>query len=327
MRLLFITATRVGDAVLTTGLLNRLIADHPGIRVTVACGPVAQSLFAAVPGLERVIVMTKRRYIRHWLALWRQVVATRWDIIVDLRGSATSLALWAGKRHIWRGAGLAEARVAQLARFMGYAPPPSPHLWIAPVNRKAAEALIPTGSPVLALAPIANWTGKQWRAERYAEVVERLTGPDGFLPGARIAIFGAPHEHDQAAWLRQRLSTLAPGRVIDAMQSTDLLTVAAALERCRFFIGNDSGLMHMAAAMAVPTIGLFGPSNDTAYGPWGATAEVVRADEAYGVLLARGLADRDACPALLDSLPVNRVVDAAHALWHRLGNPIFTING
>lgn len=327
MRLLFITATRVGDAVLTTGVLNRLISDHPGIRVTVACGPVAQSLFAAVPGLDRVIVMTKRRYVRHWLALWRQVVGTRWDIIVDLRGSATSLFLRAGKRRIWPGAGLAEARVAQLARFMGYEPPPPPHLWIAETNRQAAKALIPSGSPVLALAPIANWTGKQWRAERYAEVVERLTGPDGVLPGARIAIFGAPHEHDQAAELRQRLSILAPGRVIDAMQSTDLLTVAAALERCQFFIGNDSGLMHMAAAMAVPTIGLFGPSNDIAYGPWGATAQAVRADEAYEVLLARGLADRNACPALLDTLPVNRVVDAAHALWHRLGNPIFTING
>jgi ADP-heptose:LPS heptosyltransferase len=327
MRLLFITATRVGDAVLTTGLLNRLITDHPGIRVTVACGPVAHSLFAAVPGLERIVVMTKRRYVRHWLALWREVVATKWDIIVDLRGSGTSLALRAGRRHIWRGAGLAEARVAQLARFMGYDPPPSPHLWITEASRLAAEALIPRGSPVLALAPIANWPGKQWRAERFAQVVERLTGPADLLPGARIAIFGAPHEHDQADDLRRHLAEFAPGRVIDAMNSADLLTVAAALCRCQFFIGNDSGLMHIAAAMGIPTIGLFGPSNERAYGPWGPSAQAVRADEAYEVLLARGLADRSACAALLDTLPVERVVDAAHALWRRVGNPIFTING
>jgi heptosyltransferase-3 len=327
MRLLFITATRVGDAVLTTGLLSRLIADHPGVRVTVACGPVAQSLFAAVPGLERVIVMTKRRYVRHWLALWRQVVGTRWDIVVDLRGSATSLTLWAGRRYIWRRVGLAEARVAQLGRFMGYEPAPSPHLWIAEANHQEALALIPPGPPVLALAPIANWTGKQWRAERFAGVVQELTAPGAMLAGARIAIFGAPHEHDQANELRGLLAALAPGRVIDVMHSGDLLTVAAALGRCQFFIGNDSGLMHIAAAMGVPTIGLFGPSNEIAYGPWGEFAKAVRADEAYNILLARGLADRAACPALLDTLPISRVVDAAKALWERLGNPIFTITG
>ena len=50
MRILFITATRIGDAVLSTGLLAHLIEHHPEARITIACGPVAAPLFSAVPG-------------------------------------------------------------------------------------------------------------------------------------------------------------------------------------------------------------------------------------------------------------------------------------
>jgi len=104
MRLLFITATRIGDAVLSTGLLDHLIRAHPGIAVTVACGPAAAGLFAHTPGLERLIVMTKRPAALHWLALWRQCAGRRWDVAVDLRGSVVTLLLRAGQRIVRRAA-------------------------------------------------------------------------------------------------------------------------------------------------------------------------------------------------------------------------------
>ena len=85
LNLLFITATRIGDAVLSTGLLGDVLDRHPGARVTLACGPAARGLFLALPGLERLIVLEKRRFLGHWLALWRAVVASRWDLAIDLR--------------------------------------------------------------------------------------------------------------------------------------------------------------------------------------------------------------------------------------------------
>ena len=91
MRLLFITATRIGDAVLSTGILDQLVRAHPGIRVTVACGPAAAGLFLHVPGLEQVVAMKKRPLTLHWLELWRASVGRRWDIAVDLRGSAVTV--------------------------------------------------------------------------------------------------------------------------------------------------------------------------------------------------------------------------------------------
>ena len=71
--LLFITSTRIGDTVLSTGLLDRFMAMLPDAPVTVACGPVAAPLFAHLPRLERVHAMAKRRRGGHWWELWRPV--------------------------------------------------------------------------------------------------------------------------------------------------------------------------------------------------------------------------------------------------------------
>jgi lipopolysaccharide export system permease protein len=108
--------------------------------------------------------------------------------------------------------------------------PPAPRVWLDAAHRAAAATIIPEGTPVLALAPAANWRGKQWRAERFAELAARLTGPDGILPGARIAVFAAG---DERAAIQPVLSSIPPDKLIDTVGRIDLLTVAACLARCR----------------------------------------------------------------------------------------------
>src|SRR5207248_7053712 len=108
---------RIGDALLTTGLLAHLIDRHPGARVTVACGPAAAGLFAAVPGLEEIIPLPKRRFAGHWLALWRQTIGRRWDLVVDMRGSSLGWFLLAKQRRRWR-SGWSGHRVEQIARVL-----------------------------------------------------------------------------------------------------------------------------------------------------------------------------------------------------------------
>ncbi|WP_042704493.1 glycosyl transferase, partial [Azospirillum sp. B506] len=87
-RILFITSNRLGDAVLSTGLLGHLTEACPGARLTIACGPLPAPLFRAVPGLERLIPLGQRSYARHWLRLLLECVRPRWDLGVDLRNSA-----------------------------------------------------------------------------------------------------------------------------------------------------------------------------------------------------------------------------------------------
>src|SRR5687768_9954272 len=100
--ILFITATRIGDAVLSSGLIKRLIDEIPNARFTIVAGPAAAPLFAHVPNLDRIIVLEKRPGGGHWLELWRQVRKARWGLVVDLRGSGLSRFLSARKRAVSR---------------------------------------------------------------------------------------------------------------------------------------------------------------------------------------------------------------------------------
>src|SRR3954470_9657665 len=85
--ILVITATRIGDAVLSSGLIKRLADEVPNARFTIVAGPDAAPLFAAVPGLDRIITFEKAKTGGHWLRLWQDVRRTRWGLVVDMRGS------------------------------------------------------------------------------------------------------------------------------------------------------------------------------------------------------------------------------------------------
>ena len=189
----------------------------------------AAPLFVAVPGLERVIAVTKRPGALHWLPLFARVAGRRWDLVVDLRGSALAWMLRAGERRVMAKGDPREHRVRQLARLFDLDPPPSPRLWTAAAHERAAAALLPPGPPVLAIGPAANWRGKQWRAERFAELARRLTAGDGPFAGARIAVMAAAHERPQAAPLLAAMPASSCNRLGRPHRSADRGRGTAAL--------------------------------------------------------------------------------------------------
>lgn len=196
MRILFITATRLGDAVLSTGLLAYLHQRWPDARFTIACGPVAAGLFSAFPGLERTIVMEKRPYDLHWLDLWKACVPFKWDITVDLRGSAVTFLLRSGRRFIMRGGRRAGARITHLGNVLNLSPPPLPTVWVSPADRAKAQQIIPNTSPIIALGPTANWTGKSGQ--------QSVTCPYGNACVRHTLRFGLPFSMVQGAGSRTR---------------------------------------------------------------------------------------------------------------------------
>ncbi|MEI8395358.1 MAG: glycosyltransferase family 9 protein [Rhodospirillaceae bacterium] len=315
-KVLFITSNRLGDAVLSTGVLGRLTELYPEARFTVACGPVAAPLFRALPGLDRVIPFGKRRWSAHWVGLWARCAGDFWHLVVDLRNSAVSRLLPARRRIIASRLDETCHRVEHLAVVLGQERVPAPRLWFADADRAAARALIPEGGPVLALGPAANWRGKTWRAERFAALIAILTGPAGLLPGARVAVLAAEGEREQA---RPVLEAIAPSRRIDLVGRTDPLVAGACLERCALFIGNDSGLMHIAAAVGIPTLGLFGPSRPEHYAPWGRHCAVAGTAIPYRDLVWGPGYDPKTTDTLMDSLAIETVVTAAGDLWRRSG--------
>ncbi len=315
MRLLFITSNRIGDAVLSTSPLSWLAEQHPDLTATVACGPAPAPLFAAMPFVERVIVMTKRKRAGHWLDLWRQAVPVRWDMVVDLRSSATAYLLRAKERKVLPPGRFEAHQLVRMARLFGLAEPPLPRLWVTDAALAAAERLMAGSGPVVAVAPTANWAAKAWPADRFGAAIARLVGPGGVLPDGRVAVFGAANERLAA---QAFLDTVPSDRLIDLIGRIALPEVAACLGRCDLFVGNDSGLMHMAAAMRIPTLGLFGPSPERLYGPWGALGAAVRGPRSFeDICNAPDFDHRNQASLMLD-LSVDAVVTEAEALLARV---------
>lgn len=312
-RILFVTSTRIGDAVLSSGILAHLVESRPDARFTIACGPVAASLFAGVPRLDRTIVLTKGPWIAHWRKLWLETVGTRWDTVVDLRRSALAWMLLA-KNRFRLGPERGAHRVVANGAALGLDPPPAPRLWTLPEHDVAADRLIPPGPPVLAIGPTANWAGKTWPVERFIELTRRLTAPGAPFEGARVAAFAAPSE---AAGAEALVRALPQGLGLAVTAERDLLTVYAALGRCAAYVGNDSGLMHLAAAAGLPTLGLFGPSREELYGPWGPHAAAVRTPEPADALVSTPGFDHRTTGTLMGGLTTEAVEAAARQLWSR----------
>jgi len=315
MRILFITSTRVGDAILSMGILDHLTAKYPGARITVACGPAAASLFEAVPGLERIIVLDKMLFSMHWLRLWALSVGVFWGAVVDLRRSPMSYML-AAKKHYRMGKGRPGLhRVRQLAEVLDLSEtPPSPKLWLSDSAEKLAIDLIPGGVGVLAIGPTANWRAKTWDAENFSELTSRLTGTEGILPGGRIAVFGRDDERPSVMRL---IEAIPADRRIDLVGRLDLMEAAACLKRCQLYVGNDSGLMHLAAATGIPTLGLFGPSPAVHYAPWGGKCEVVSTSIPYEEIFPENF-DHRGSGTLMNSLGVDAAEQGARDLWQRV---------
>lgn len=283
MKILFITATRIGDAVLSTGLLDYMYRTWPDAKVTVACGPLPASLFEGFPNVEKIIPLKKKPYSGHWVDLWKQVIGTKWDVVVDLRNSAVSRLVVAKKRYIFgHRIDQQKHKAEQAADVMKLVYVPAPALYFNEEQMNFAKSLIADGRMVLGVGPSANWIGKTWPAENFIDVIKWMTGEEGPMKGARVAVFAAPGEEVQA---RPVLESVPADRRIDGIAKGNPGEVAAALSLCDFFIGNDSGLMHAAAAASVPTLGLFGPSYPHLYAPWGEHTAYVQTPQSYDELI------------------------------------------
>ena len=280
---LFVTASRVGDAVLSSGLIGRLAQEMPHARFTIVASPLTAPLFRDTPELDRVIALEKGPVGGHWVKLWRQVRGRRWGLIVDMRGSALARVLNARRRAVHRPLPAAMEpihKVLEAARVLKLDDePPSPHLFTSLETQAGADALLAGGSgPILAIAPAANWVGKTWPAERFAVLAAELLAPTGPMANGRLLLLGGPSDRFAAEAVRR---VIPRARLVDTVGRVDLLTAYALLRRARLFVGNDSGLMHLAAAAGAPTLGLFGPSDERLYAPWGPKARVQRGPRGF----------------------------------------------
>jgi heptosyltransferase-2 len=125
-----------------------------------------------------------------------------------------------------------------------------------------------SGSPIFAIAPAAAYgPAKEWPADRYGALIDLLAQYDG----AEVVLVGAPSERAKC----DEVASASKSGAIVAAGGTNVGELAALLSLCDGFIGNDSGCAHIAGALGIPTVTIFGSTNPDRTGPPGARTRVI----------------------------------------------------
>lgn len=274
-QVLFIAPTRIGDAVLATSLLEHIRVSTPDAQVTIVASPFSAPLYSGYPLLHSLRIVDKQSFSRHWWHIWHLAMKRRWDSVWDMRGSALSYMCATRKRYIFKSTPTPAPKRDQYSMQLNLPPLPYPTLWPQLDDIVNASGVIHVADKVIIFAPCANYLGKEWPTEHFIALGQRLFGTA--FKGYRPMIVCAAHERARALPLLEALKEFRPIDVTNGELS--LLTIYACFVRARGFVGNDSGLMHMAAASGIPTLGLFGPTDDITYQPCGAKASYLVAPE------------------------------------------------
>jgi heptosyltransferase-2 len=163
--------------------------------------------------------------------------------------------------------------------------------------------------PLLAVAPGARWPTKRWPIERFAAVAQALAQAQQ----AAVVVLGSAEDSLLAQELGQRLSV----PVLNSTGKLSLMHTAALLQQCRLLLSNDSGLMHMATALRVPVVAIFGPTvQEFGFYPFKASAQVVSAALACRPCSTKG---STRCPRghhqCMQQVTVAHVLAAASKIW------------
>lgn len=263
---LFITLSNIGDALLTTPVLQFLHRYDETATVDIVGDERSSMLFLHCPYRGEIYHKQKQRFLRGAPALLLELRRKRYDLVVDLRTDILARLARADKRlskTTGNGQGHAvERHFAAISPLAEGEEIPSTTLWLGQEDRDYADGVcrqLP-GDRWLCIGPGANWEKKIWPAEKFAPAVDELRGRFDAL-----VLLGNKADNRQAE--------LVAGRVrlpcVNLCGRTTLLQAGAVMERMALFLGNDSGLGHIAAAVNTPSFTLFGPGSPERYRPWG----------------------------------------------------------
>ncbi|MCG8323880.1 MAG: glycosyltransferase family 9 protein, partial [Thiotrichales bacterium] len=236
-------------------------------------------VFQYCPYRDRILVKDKQRWLRGYPQLLGRLRQSRYDLVVDLRTDGFAWLLRAGHRdskprRLPAGLHAVREHLLAIEDLLETPSAPRTRLWLSDAETGFASAALNElqPGPWLAIGPGCGGPEKVWPARCFAELANQL---EDLLPA--VVLLGGPGDQPYAQELLRELRCPA----LDLTGRTDILQAAAVIQRCRLFIGNDSGLGHLASAVTTPSLTLFGVGQPDRYRPWQEHAAWLRgADQA-----------------------------------------------
>jgi len=322
----------LGDVLMTTPVIAALRRAYPQARITYAVGAWSRSVLVGNPNIDDFVdcgaVGSGPYRLADYLALAQDLRRRQFDLAVVLdrspalgflaflaaiprrvgldsggRGFAHTVRVAVDWQHPKHEADLYLDRVRALSL-----PVVNPRLEFFPAvsDRAWAAALLTSCQPVPetryplpatrsfvaihpggAANPGMTLLAKRWQPEGFAAIADRLVE----TYGAQIILVGAPSDAEAAEAVRAAMHH----EPLVLVGKTTLGQLAALYENCMLMLGNDSGVMHLAVAVGIPVVAVFGPSDARVYGPYGPKGIAVRKDaQCFGrcFLPGRGIAVR-----------------------------------
>jgi len=276
-KILVIRLSSIGDIILMTPLLRNLRRHFPNARIDVVTKAVFADLVRHHPGINHLYEVVPEKGSADLSELGATLRDQHYDVVFDIHKNFRSFQLtraaqapivlrhkkflvrrWLFVQFKWN---LLRDMPPIRQRYMLAAAPlgviddglPAEIYWTDEEERRA-EAILRAGgwdglTPIVALAPGAGFFTKRWPVEYFAEVAKEILHRGNF-----VVILGGPQDQILAEQIRNGLER----NCVSLAGQTNLLVTAAILKKSRVLISNDTGLMHMAEAVGVPLIAIFG---------------------------------------------------------------------
>ena len=285
----------VGDSVLAIPAMKAVRAHFPGAEITLLVRPWVAGLFTSAPFVDKVWSETKPSSLADWIRITRDVRNRRFDLALLLPNSFESALMMFlggvprrigyatdGRQWMLTNA-VATGKEAQhqvhyyldLVKVLSAtAERPSIEIEATSEERDNARTLlaeegVPRTARFLVLNPGAAYgSAKRWHEDRFANVAGNLARELDLY----VAMIGSEAERPIANLIRERMKS--PTAMLSG--KTSLETLIGVLAESSLMITNDSGPMHIAAALGVPTVAIFGSTDERVTGPYGPRTRIVK---------------------------------------------------
>ena len=276
-KILFIGLSCVGDVVMTSVVIQALKQKFPRAAIDFVADSRSSNLYYRFPNLGKIIIKNKDNFLRGTPDLIRELWSTKYDIIVDVRTDGLAYLLRGRKKYTKLfaksyGEHAVESLMGVISSLHKRDPIPSPRIWLSDIERKnAVNKLLRFDSKNRLLALCVGDIRrpvKCWDADKFAELLK--TQQENF---SGIIFLGGDLDAERTSEVASRINM----PYINTIGSS-LLEAAAFLEHSVLYVGPDSGIGHIAAAVKTPVISFFSVDNPKRCRPWGRSVICLKGD-------------------------------------------------